>query len=57
MLLLPFLSSTGNKVLVPGEPVGNGLSDIAAKELGLFVGTAVGTGMIDAHAGGLGRWI
>ncbi|KAL2735916.1 FGGY carbohydrate kinase domain-containing protein isoform X2 [Vespula squamosa] len=47
-------SKIGNKVKEPGEPVGQGLSAQAASELGLLKGTAVGTSLIDAHAGGLG---
>ncbi|XP_066155962.1 FGGY carbohydrate kinase domain-containing protein isoform X1 [Euwallacea fornicatus] len=47
-------SKIGSVVQYPGAPVGNGLSERAAKELGLFPGTPVGTSMIDAHAGGLG---
>ncbi|KAK7696484.1 hypothetical protein QCA50_001141 [Cerrena zonata] len=37
-----------------GLPVGNGLSERAAKELGLLPGTAVGSAVIDAYAGWLG---
>lgn len=44
----------GTLVLPPGSPVGKGLSRRAANEFGLLEGTAVGTSMIDAHAGGLG---
>ncbi|XP_053985764.1 FGGY carbohydrate kinase domain-containing protein [Hylaeus volcanicus] len=44
----------GNDVRTPGDPVGQGLSTKAASELGLLKGTAVGTSLIDAHAGGLG---
>jgi ribulose kinase len=35
-------------VLTAGMPVGNGLSEQAAKELGLEVGTPVGSAVIDA---------
>jgi len=44
----------GTTIRPMGAPVGNGLSDQAAKELGLNMGTAVGASIIDAHAGGLG---
>lgn len=44
----------GQNVVDPGSPVGSGLTERAAKELGLPTGTAVGAGMIDAHAGGIG---
>ncbi|XP_073972181.1 FGGY carbohydrate kinase domain-containing protein [Rhodnius prolixus] len=44
----------GNTIKAPGEPCGNGLSKISAQELNLIPGTAVGTSIIDAHAGGLG---
>jgi FGGY-family pentulose kinase len=44
----------GTVVRPMGAPVGNGLSEQAAKELGLKPGTAVGASIIDAHAGGLG---
>lgn len=44
----------GSLVLSPGSPVGSGLSQRAANELGLLKGTPVGASMIDAHAGGLG---
>ncbi|MDK1383801.1 FGGY-family carbohydrate kinase [Sinorhizobium sp. 8-89] len=44
----------GQRVVEPGTPVGNGLTDRAAEELGLAAGTPVGAGMIDAHAGGIG---
>ena len=44
----------GQTVRPMGEPVGNGLSALAAKELGLKVGTKVGVSIIDAHAGGIG---
>lgn len=44
----------GSDVRTPGDPVDQGLSAKAASELGLLKGTAVGTSLIDAHAGGLG---
>lgn len=44
----------GQRVRPMGEPVGKGLTPTAAKELGLSAGTAVGVGIIDAHAGGIG---
>ncbi len=43
----------GQRVRPMGERVG-GLTDVAAQQLGLSAGTAVGVGIIDAHAGGLG---
>ncbi len=44
----------GNRIRPMGEPVGQGLAEKAAKELGLIPGTPVGVGIIDAHAGGIG---
>ena len=44
----------GTKVVEPGTPLGEGLAEAAAHELGLPAGIAVGAGLIDAHAGGLG---
>lgn len=44
----------GSQVLPPGTPVGRGLTQEVACELGLRTGTPVGTSIIDAHAGGLG---
>lgn len=44
----------GQKVRPLGEPVGQGLTAQAARELGLQAGTPVGVAIIDAHAGGLG---
>ena len=37
-----------------GEAIGKGLTESAAKALGLLPGTAVGVSIIDAHAGGIG---
>jgi D-ribulokinase len=44
----------GRRVVAPGTALGNGLTPTAAAELGLRAGTAVATGVIDAHAGGIG---
>ena len=44
----------GRRVVAPGTALGNGLTPEAASELGLRAGTAVATGVIDAHAGGIG---
>ncbi|XP_014509400.1 FGGY carbohydrate kinase domain-containing protein isoform X1 [Vigna radiata var. radiata] len=44
----------GRSVAFPGHPLGSGLTPTAAKELGLVPGIAVGTSLIDAHAGGVG---
>lgn len=44
----------GTRIRPMGEPVGDGLTAQAAKELGLGLGTPVGVSIIDAHAGGLG---
>lgn len=46
--------SIGSDILPMGQPVGNGLTRQAAQELGLVIGTRVGTSIIDAHAGGIG---
>lgn len=45
---------TGNEIYEPGRPCGRGLTETAANEMGLDVGTPVATSLIDAHAGGLG---
>ncbi|XP_008335797.2 FGGY carbohydrate kinase domain-containing protein-like, partial [Cynoglossus semilaevis] len=47
-------SKIGSKTSAPGSPLGDGLTQEAAAELGLNPGTAVGSSLIDAHAGGLG---
>ncbi len=44
----------GQTVVDPGTPLGAGLTAAAAAALGLPVGTPVATGVIDAHAGGIG---
>lgn len=44
----------GTRVRPMGEPLGRGLTERAARELGLAPGTPVSVSIIDAHAGGLG---
>jgi D-ribulokinase len=44
----------GQTVVDPGTPLGSGLTEDAAAQLGLRTGTPVATGVIDAHAGGIG---
>jgi FGGY-family pentulose kinase len=44
----------GGIVLTAGQPIGEGLCEEAARELGLEKGTAVGSGLIDAYAGWVG---
>ena len=44
----------GTNIVDIATPLGQGLTEQAAKELGLFPGTAVGASLIDAHAGGVG---
>lgn len=44
----------GQNMVAPGTSLGKGLTAEAAFQLGLREGTAVATGVIDAHAGGIG---
>ncbi|HEI8868590.1 FGGY-family carbohydrate kinase [Serratia sp. AKBS12] len=44
----------GSDVKIMGEPLGHGLTQRAASEMGLMAGTAVSVSIIDAHAGTLG---
>ncbi|RYF34689.1 MAG: ribulokinase [Comamonadaceae bacterium] len=44
----------GRRVVAPGTALGQGLTTDAAEALGLAAGTPVATGVIDAHAGGIG---
>lgn len=44
----------GQRVRPMGEPIGSGLHEEAAEDLGLNAGTPVGVSAIDAHAGGIG---
>jgi D-ribulokinase len=44
----------GNEIFAPGTPLGAGLTEAAARDLGLLAGTPVGASLIDAHAGGVG---
>lgn len=44
----------GQMVVPPGTALASGLTVQAAEQLGLPVGTAVGSALIDAHAGGIG---
>ncbi|MGH1416541.1 MAG: FGGY-family carbohydrate kinase [Pelagimonas sp.] len=43
----------GTNIVDAGTALGSGLTAQAANDLGLTVGTPVGAGLIDAHAGGL----
>lgn len=47
-------SRIGQQIVEPGTCCGKGLTQEAADEMGLPVGTPVAAGMIDAHAGGIG---
>ncbi|MEG3662948.1 FGGY-family carbohydrate kinase [Celeribacter halophilus] len=46
----------GSEVTEIASPLGNGLSEAAAPELGLVAGTPVGASLIDAHCGGIGTF-
>ncbi|MEP9398935.1 FGGY-family carbohydrate kinase [Mesorhizobium sp. KR2-14] len=47
-------SRIGTRIVEPGSPLGQGLTQEAAQAMGLRPGTSVAAGMIDAHAGGIG---
>ncbi|MEF0941527.1 FGGY-family carbohydrate kinase [Rhizobium sp. BR 362] len=47
-------SRIGTDIVEPGTALANGLTEAAAVDLGLPIGTAVGAALIDAHAGGVG---
>ncbi|XP_045907359.1 FGGY carbohydrate kinase domain-containing protein isoform X4 [Micropterus dolomieu] len=47
-------SKIGSVTCAPGSPLGDGLTQQAAADLGLDPRTAVAASLIDAHAGGLG---
>ncbi|HEY3681297.1 MAG TPA: FGGY-family carbohydrate kinase [Bradyrhizobium sp.] len=44
----------GSEIVVPGTPLGHGLTQDAASDFGLNAGTPVAASLIDAHAGGVG---
>ena len=44
----------GERIVDPGTALGAGLTEDAARELGLPAGLPVGAALIDAHAGGVG---
>src|SRR6478672_13140 len=47
-------AKVGTEIVVPGTPLGAGLTGPAASDLGLLEGRPVGASLIDAHAGGVG---
>jgi D-ribulokinase len=47
-------AKVGTEIVVPGTPLGAGLTRPAACDFGLLEGTPVGASLIDAHAGGVG---
>ncbi|WP_319529824.1 FGGY-family carbohydrate kinase [uncultured Cohaesibacter sp.] len=46
----------GNEILDIATPLGDGLTEKSAEELGLSAGTPVGASLIDAHSGGVGTF-
>ena len=44
----------GDTIVDVGSPLGSGLTEAAAADLGLTAGIPVGASLIDAHAGGIG---
>ncbi len=44
----------GQRIVAPGSPLADGLTEKAAADMGLRPGTPVGAALIDAHAGGIG---
>ncbi len=44
----------GERIVEPAVALGKGLTEAAAKDLGLAPGTPVGASLIDAHAGAVG---
>lgn len=53
-MCIKLFHSPGSVTCSPGSPLGQGLTQEAAADLGLDLRTAVGASLIDAHAGGLG---
>lgn len=47
-------SRIGTAIVPAGTALAQGLTEDAARDLGLLPGTPVGAGLIDAHAGGIG---
>lgn len=47
---------SGQKVMAPGCACGEGLTTEAAELMGLMAGTPVASSIIDAHAGGIGKF-
>ncbi|WFU11333.1 FGGY-family carbohydrate kinase (plasmid) [Rhizobium sp. CB3090] len=47
-------SRIGRDIVEPGTALANGLTEAAAADLRLPIGTSVGAALIDAHAGGVG---